>query len=147
MTKVVELIFSPSEEQKRLKSSFWAVVADYATIDVENIKLVDVKQVTGDTRCESWWRQPGFQEWFANKDEYRQQLEYEFSVALATLNDVMTDRDAPANARVRAAEIVARLANKEPAKTKETKWADKDIGEMDTKQLDALIKKLTPKQA
>ena len=124
-------LFAPSEDQQRLKDAFWASVADDPTFDRNSITLASAQQVLDDKLLVDSWSNVQFRAWFCNSSEWQQHIAYGARVALRTLMDVMEDPKAASNARVRAAEIVARLAAKEPPKTKEIKFADARIQKLE----------------
>lgn len=130
------LRFRPSEEQVEVKSAFWAsqFVKDEG-IGPGNVNLAVVYQVTGDSRLEGWWKDQSFRGWFKNKEEFKQRIEAMLFVGLESINEILRDSDAPAAARVKAFELLAKLADKEPPKYKEIKFVDKKIQEMSPAEL------------
>jgi hypothetical protein len=135
------LVYQPTDEEMQTKSAFWAKAQGNPMVDPDNIPVSTVKLILNDTRVERWWKKPGFKDWFLNKEEWKQKLEYAINVGLDAMLDLLRDPQAQGSAKVRAFEILARLANREPAKVKEVKMLDAAVAEMDQKQLDEFIKK------
>lgn len=147
---LAEVIFVPSPPQRQVKAAFWAKLAESPVADAGNITLAVAQDLTNDTRLQKWWRVEGFQDWFTNKTEWKQRLAYLADLSLDTAESILTDPNAQASAKVRLIEILARLANKEPARSKEIKYLDKDVQNMDLAQLESLFDqhglKLLPKE-
>jgi hypothetical protein len=136
-----EISFCASPEQRVCKAGFWAKMGDDAVaLNRETITLAQARAVTGVAKLARWWPVPGFREWFINGEEWKQKLLYVIDVGLDALIDIMAD-DNPktAGARVKAFEVACRLAGREPAKTKEVRFIDKGINDMNEQQLQAFI--------
>ena len=92
---VADLTFVPTMAQMKTKASFqtnWAGL----TTPTEG----DVAQITGSTSIQKWWAQPGFKDWFTGADQTSAQL------ALKTAEEILTDPDAAAAARVNMVKLV-----------------------------------------
>jgi len=137
---VVELEFQPNNSQLEAKSAFWAIAADSPLVDPANITLATVQQIYPDTRVRRWWGIPGFQDWFCNRHEWRQKVEYLVNIGLDAVKAVLEDPDAAPSARIKAFEVIAKLADREPAKVKEVRFADSNIEKMSKEQLEAYIR-------
>lgn len=135
-----EIIFVPDTTQMQVKAAFWAKHADNPLAPTHDITLAAALDVTGDTRLSRWWGIPGFSAWFTNKDEFRQKAEYVANLALQTIEEILLDREAQPNARIKAAQIAIETANKMPTKYAKEKFIDAKIQEMSRKELDAFIK-------
>lgn len=129
------LQYRPTEEQQKVKAAFWTNQHRDDTIILSEITLARAYQVTGDSRLANWWSEPGFKGWFANKDEFKQKIEHLLNVGLNAISDLLRDPEVQASAKVKAFEVLARLADKEPVKVKEVKFADKKIQEMNPAEL------------
>lgn len=136
-----QVAFCADAEHKVIKAAFWAKMADDPSVmNRESITLAQAVAVTGCSKLRRWWNQPGFREWFVNGEEWKQKLLYIIDVGLDSLLDIFASNDPKtANARVRAFEVACRLAGREPAKTKEVRFVDKAINEMNPAQLQAFL--------
>lgn len=140
-----DLTYTPSVEQRKLKSSFWAVYQDHPLVEKRDIGPILVDQFTADTRIHRWWKVPGFADWFTNQDEFRQRLEYLAHVALDTAEEVLSDPEASASARVSMSKLVLEAAQKMPGKdTGKGKYLDQSIADMSAEQLRAFLEKNLP---
>lgn len=145
---MAELSFLPVPAHRIVKSAFWASLAENPIIDPlhDKITLALALRITGDARLNRWWSLPGFQEWFSNKDEFRQRVEYLANLALDVAEEILLDRDAHPNARVNMTKLVIEAANKLPARTSakdDSKYLDAKVATMSREQLEEFIKKQT----
>lgn len=141
--QALEEVYMPSVEQRRVKSAYLAAVSDDPSVDPkEPVTLARALQVTGQTRLTHWWKLTGFKEWFNNKDEYRQRLEYLNQLALDKAEELLYD-DNPktASARVSLIKTLMEAGGKMAAKQKEVKLLDEVIQKMDRQQLEAYLKR------
>lgn len=139
---LIEIVFAPDAAQRQAKAAFWVSLREAPLADPDSITLALALDVVRDTRLNKWWRIPGFKEWFANNDEWRQRIEYLTALALDSAEDILLDPNPKsAGAKVRLIEVLARLANKEPARAKEVKYLDKAVQDMDVNQLEAFLEK------
>lgn len=137
-----DLLFLPSPVHRRAKSKFWAR-HDSLLGGPGTPSAAEVMEITGEPGIKKWWSVPGFKEWFLNKDEARERLEYLYMIALDSAESVLLDPDANANAKVQMVKVIAQLAGKEPEKT--TKYVDEDIQKLTPEKLKEYIKKHAPK--
>ena len=145
---IAELTFLPSPEHRRIKSAFWASIAENPILDPasDGVSLAAAQRITGDARLPRWWQLPGFKEWFANKDEFRQRVEYLANLALDVAEEVLLDRDAHPSARVNMTKLVIEVANKIPSRASqkdENKFLDARIAQMGREELEEFIRKQT----
>lgn len=129
-----KVIFTPTPRQRQVKAKFWTRFQPGPFSSPDALTAVAVMEVTGESSLKEWWPKPGFREWFLNREEAREKLEYLFMKALSTAEDIMDDPQAHANAKVQMIKVIAELANKFPSKNLE-RYADDDINRMDEKQL------------
>lgn len=132
-------VFRPDEAQKRAKSNFWSFFLDSGSLPPDPIELAVALQYGANRAISEWWSLPGFQDWFTNRDEFRQKAEFTAGIALDELKEIIQDKKANINARVAAIKIAFQIANKTQEKAKET-YVDEIIGEMNSKQLEEFIK-------
>lgn len=138
-------IFSPSSDQRKAKNRFWVAIADKGIPEVppeEEFALAS--QFAGDSRIDKWWDLAGFREWFLNSREFVQRLEYLSHVVLDTMEDILVNPDAQANARVAAGKIILEAAGKVGRKSdSDGKYADEQVQKMDRRQLEEFIRTRT----
>lgn len=136
-----DLVFLPNPAHRRAKSKFWARYGDLDTGG--EVSLASALQLTREPQLKKWWHLPGFKDWFLNKDEAKERLEYLWFLGMDALESIFLDPESNHNARVNAFKIIAQLAGKEPSK--EEKYADAEIQKMDKKRLKAYIMQHAPK--
>jgi hypothetical protein len=138
----------PTPEQRKVKATYWTRLHDNPVYDRDTTTCASALEITGDTRVSRWWSLDGFQDWFANKDEFRARVEYLAHLALDTVEDVLLDQDANANARMKAVQIVLEAAAKFPTKASgEEKYLDARIQKMSQFELEAYIARSLPAPA
>lgn len=129
-----EVIFSPTPRQRQIKAKFWSRFQPGPFANPDNLSMADVQAVARCSSLKEWWPKPGFKEWFMNREEAREKLEYLFMKALSTAEDLLDDPAAQASAKVNMIKVISELANKFPSKF-EQKFSDEAINKMDEKQL------------
>lgn len=139
-----DIIFIPSPIQRKVKAAFWSSYNDNPLFGRDKITLAAVESTISDYRLHKWWAQIGFKEWFTNKDEFKQRLEYLANLALDTIEEVLCNPDANANARMNAAKLMLEAARKMPDKQGEVKYLDERVHTMSKKELEQFIKKALP---
>jgi len=138
-----ELTYLPIPEQRKAKSAFWARFNENPTCEPQDITRELAIRLSGDNRITKWWGQDGFREWFRNRDEFRQRMEYLASLALDRLEALLCDPKANPSAQVNAAKLIMEVARKTPSKQAVERYLDEQIGQMDKKQLEDYIRKHT----
>jgi hypothetical protein len=135
-----EVTFIPTPQMRRTKANYWATLAENPVYDRETTTLASALEVTRDTRLSKWWSVPGFTPWFTNREEFRQRLEYLANLALDTIEEVLLDSDANANARMRAVQLALEAAAKMPGKSDNQKMLDDRVQKMGRAELEAFIR-------
>ena len=138
-----ELTFLPSPEHRKIKSAFWAVADETQLVDPsQEVELSTALRFTADNRLQRWWALPGFREWFANREEFRQRVEYLANLALDTAEEILLDKKANAAARANMVKLMVEVANKMPPRqiSKEL-YIDEKIQKMDRVQLEEYVKR------
>lgn len=70
-------------------------------LDPKTIGMTLAMRLTGIQTLNTWWHQPGFQNWFLNKEETKQKIKYLTDKALETAVQILDDPDPrTANAKV-----------------------------------------------
>lgn len=139
-----ELVYHPSEREKRLKAQFWMRAQDNPIL-TGKIDYPSVRKVLGTDYLEEKWRLPGFQDWFLNRQEFRERLEYLANLALDQMEKILLNEDPKAqSARVNMIKHVSELANKLPRQAQSASNSGQlvqAIGGMDKAQLELLLEK------
>ena len=141
---IADITFLPNPEHRKVKAAFWASYADNPLADSGQITLALAQQITSENRLKRWWSIPGFSDWFSNKDEFRQRLEYLANLGLDTIEEILLDPEANANARMNAAKLMLEAASKMPNKWNQEKFLDEQIQKMGARELEAWLKKRLP---
>ena len=144
---VLQAMFVPTDTMRRAKSAFWIKFAQSPMADEANITQSMAVRLSGSSSVAEWWKMVGFRDWFTNKMEWATEIESLAHLALRVARDILNDPEAPATAKVNLIGKIGELANKIPAKTKEIKYVDKTIGDMNEDQLAEYIAKNTSKEA
>jgi len=135
------LLFKPSYEQVQIKSAFWAKFSANPLVDVNQISLPTVQRFVPEPKLARWWQMFGFQEWFLNESEFTERVTSLAYLALSALEDILTNPDANANARISAARLVFEASNKMPKqKNEKIIYLDDQIQKMDQGQLEAFLR-------
>lgn len=136
---VSEVIFHPTEAQRKLKATLLAKLVDNPLTELSALSLAEVQEITGSAIVQKWWSVPGFPEWLLDKNENRAKLEYLFSLALEAAEQVLMNTDPKAqSSRVAMIKTLAELAGKMPkaqAVPKQGANTIEAIGSMDRTQL------------
>jgi hypothetical protein len=134
---------------RRAKAAFWSSLSDHplGIGDTDTLTLAASKQLGADSRLPRWWAIPGFQEWWQNKQEFKQRLEYMAQLALDSLEEILADPNANPTAKVNSAKLVLDAANKMPKKAPEENL-DAKLASMTRTELEeyvrSKVKYLTP---
>lgn len=144
-----DIVFSPTPDMRRAKAAFWSSLSDHplGIGDTDTLTLAASKQLGADSRLPRWWAIPGFQEWWQNKQEFKQRLEYMAQLALDSLEEILADPNANPTAKVNSAKLVLDAANKMPKKAPEENL-DAKLASMTRTELEeyvrSKVKYLTP---
>ena len=136
-----ELTYLPSIDQKKAKSAFWSRFQDNPLCDPSQVSLAIALQFVNESRLERWWKIVGFREWFCNQNEFRDRMEYLSNKILDSLEYILDDPKANANAKVSAAKLIMEAAKKMPTKNTKEAFLDEKVSQMDKKELQEFIKK------
>jgi len=112
---VAEVIFHPTETQRRLKATLLAKLENNPLTDLASLSLAEVQEITGSAVVQKWWSVPGFSDWLLDKNENRAKLEYLFSLALEAAEQIILNTDPKAQgSRVAMIKVLSELAGKMP---------------------------------
>lgn len=143
-----DVVFSPTADMRRAKAAFWSNLSDHPLGDGDSLSLTAAKELGADPRLSKWWTLPGFQEWWQNKQEFKQRLEYLAQLALDSLEQVLGDPDSNATAKINAARLVMDAANKMPKPSSSQDNLDQKLASMSRAELESFVrsrvKYLTP---
>lgn len=140
-----DVLYQPTDRERQLKASFWLKVAENPMLDASHISLDTVRHVLNKEIDSTVWARPGFKEWFCNKDEHRERLEYLFSLALDAAEQILMNQEPKAqSARVNMVKTIAELASKVPGKGPGNTPTDKmlkAVNGMDKAQLELFLQR------
>lgn len=130
-------VFKPNDAQRLAKSTFWSYFIESHTPPPEVIELSTALRYGASKGISDWWSLPGFQDWFTNKDEFRQRIEYLASLCLDELEHTVRDRNGNPTARTAAIRMILQASNKltEGATSKGGTFLDESVSKMDRNQL------------
>jgi len=139
--EVTEVLnFQPTEAMERAKAAFHVAVQNSPLIDLRNVNVSQAVRLAGTSTLHTWWKKPGFPEWFLNEDTWRSHLVYLTSLALRTLERILVDDNPKSSAaRVNAAKLILEAANKMPSKTREVRYLDKSVEDKSEEELRRMI--------
>ncbi len=133
--------FSPTEAQRRAKSNFWSFLASGEALPPAEVDLAIATKYAGDRRITEWWSLEGFADWFANKDDFRQRVEFLADLALDELYKLIKGAETQDSAKVAAIRMIMDVGKKISQKTPtEESIVGEKIASMDKKQLEEYIK-------
>ena len=140
-----DLTYIPNNEQRRTKSAFWSRFMDNPICDPSQITLAIALKFVSHSALERWWKQPGFQDWFKNKEEFRERIEHLVHLGMDALEQIlMSDDPKSASAKVNAVKLLMEIGRKMPPKQQAEKFLDQSIASMGKQELEEYIKKSAP---
>ena len=143
MTEAMEATsFNPTEIQQKVKAKMIGLIIDNPIYSLDDLSLDAAIDMTKDKRLAKWWDIDGFQDWFKNKNEFKQRNEHLIALAQDALERILQSTNPKmAGAQVNAFKALIEVANKMPAKKGEVKFSDERINQMDPLQLEDFMKK------
>jgi len=140
VTKLADkVIFEPTSSQAKVKARFWTRFRP-GPLTAGRLTMDKVLEVTNSAGIRKWWHEPGFVEWFMNKEEERERLKYLFNKGLDMVERIIDDPDANANAKANLFKMLAEM-NGHLGKKPVEKFADEEVAKMSEDQLAAFIEK------
>jgi hypothetical protein len=140
------VVFQPDEPQRRAKSNFWAHFATTDTLPPDHVSLATALKFGGDRRISQWWDLPGFQDWFSNKDEFRQRVEFLADLALDELYGIIKDKEFNGSAKVAAIKMLMEMGKKLSSKSADKdQYLDEKVSQMSKEELEKFIRSRTAK--
>jgi hypothetical protein len=132
--------FQPTPEQRRARANFWAHFSEGGTLLPSRPDLAIALRFAGDRRIQQWWSLPGFQDWFLNREEFKQRVEALADMALDELESLVSSRTILPSDKLRAIELSLKYASKARTEDTEERLADERIGKMTRIQLEEYIR-------
>lgn len=130
-----QVLYEPTPKQQKIKARFWNRFQPGPFSSPDTVSLAEAQQVTGVAGLKAWWDKPGFKEWFLNRDEGREKVEYLFIKALEAVELMLFDEKSQASAKVNALKVLAELANKYPNNKSTQTSGDSSIASMSEAEL------------
>jgi hypothetical protein len=135
------LIFQPGPLHRKWKARFWSKYVPNPLTDVSDCTFDEVNEIIRDSRVAKNWSNQAFREWLFNTDENRERLEYLFTMALDTAEEILMSESAQVSAKVNMIKVLAELANKFPSKNATERYVDDEINKMSELQLKAWLER------
>lgn len=136
---IPDVVFSPTPAQRKVKALFWIKLEAAPFVDRESLTRAHIEDVLGKSLPNDWWREPGFQDWFEEKEEFRVKAKAMASTLLDHAYDMATNPDMNASARVNAMKLI--LEASKQVQTKEDSRLDNELEKLGVKDADRLIAK------
>lgn len=136
-----DLLFQPSPMHQTLKAQFWARFEPSPLADEHGITLPLVQSLVNDSRLKRYWSMPGFREWFTNKDENRERLEYLWMVGLDTAEQLLRDPLVQSGPKVNLIKLIAEVSGRLVRNAPVEKFSDAAIDKMSETELRAFLEK------
>lgn len=138
--------FTPNQDHRRAKSNLWTAVAEQGISLPPDPPMQLVAQYAGDRRLQQWWDIPGFQDWFLNRQEFRQRVDALSQLALDEMERILTSTDPKtATAKVAVIRMALEASGKlaEASRSRDSDTADEKIAKMSQKELEEFIRERT----
>jgi hypothetical protein len=131
-----DISFLPSSYQQELKAQFFSRFEPGPFRDTNTITLADAQAVLKEPKLKQYWGIPGFREWFTNKNEVAEKIEYLTLVGLDALEAVLLDPKSQASAKVNAFKLLAEIKGmvNRGGKKEEKKSAVDEMSEAELKE-------------
>lgn len=136
--------FQPTDQQKRLKSGFWARAAQSGTYIPPDPDIASMVSFGASESISQWWDDLTFRGWFLDRDEFLKKAEHLAGLALEQLQETLTAPKSEVDHKTRLAAI--RMALEVSGKivkgqtTKDSTGEDA-IDKMDQNQLQEFIRR------
>lgn len=131
--------FIPDHLQRQAKASFWAHFLNEGTTPALPISPNTATNISGYSQVGSWYKIPGFQEWFSNSEEFRQRTEYTAHLAVDVIQGILQDVESKPADKLKAAQLALQIAAKFPSSSGPDKYMDAAIAEMSKAELEKFI--------
>lgn len=141
------IVFQAEPAHRRAKSNFWTHFTGSNGSVAPPEDLATALRYGADRRISTWWSLPGFQDWFLNRDEFRQRLEFLSHLSLDVLEEILVSKQSSSNDKLQALKLILAA---QPKETTEAEVADAVIAKMTKQQLQEYISrniKLLPSES
>lgn len=137
-----------NKKQREHKAKFWQRIKNNPLYNLNTISNAEIAELAGDSDLKVQLANPKFKDWFMDQDSNKSLLESGAETAIQKLIEIVSYGAADmgngklvkAGEQIKAAEIILKMAGYEPVKHKQIAYSDKDINEMDERQLEEFIK-------
>lgn len=141
-----------TKEQRQSKARFWTRIKNNPLYNLKTVTNADIADLAGDSDLKVQLANPGFRDWFMDEDANKSLLESGAETAIKKLIEIVSYGSADmgngklvkAGEQLKAAEIILKMAGYEPIKHRKVEFSDKDINDMDERQLEEFIKSRKP---
>lgn len=133
-------VFTPSNRQIRARNRFYDEHPGELPPDLSAAAYVEMGAPQALLK---WWGTAGFSEWWSSPQWEKEESQRILYAAMQTVARILGDTDLPAQVQLGAAKEAREIYSKLNT-TKEQRFADESIAEMDRKQLEEYIKRNTP---
>lgn len=147
--------YKPSSTQSIAKAGFHRRLSELSFM--YSLETMSLEQIAKMANCslaqiEEWGRQPGWAAWFFEADTAERLIHANKELAIRAIINMLhlpigdgKDGSIQPKDQIKAAELLARLADLEPNKRKTVEFLDKDLGKMDSDTVDVEIVKTKAK--
>jgi len=125
-------IFVPNDAQKQIKVLFWRRWNAGPVRTEDEITAAAIVSLTDSSAAENWWKDEGFRGWFKNQDSFIEDAEYNATLAIETIRQLMYNDNA--SVRLKAAQEALKLKD-----TLDKKSAESEENEMSADQMQKLF--------
>lgn len=108
--------------------------------DSRNVSLAQALEVTQAPQLRKWWAEDGFQDWFLNREEAKERLQYLFQKGLDAAENILDNPEANANAKANILKLLAEMTGHLTKKPVD-RFADEQVNKMSEEQLKAYLEK------
>ena len=129
-----DVLFEPSSVQQKAKARFWSRFQSGPLANPSMVSLTEALATTNIPQLKKWWDDKQFVEWFLNKDEERERIKFLFNKGLDTMENILDNPEANANAKANIIKMLAEM-NGYLGKKPEVKFSDESINKMSEAQL------------
>lgn len=103
--------FTPTEAQKKAKSRFWATCSGEGGPTPSPLPNIEQALQFGSID-RKWWDESGFRDWFWNRNEFNERLEYIGLLALEELESTLKSKLVTSAQKIPAIKLALEVAHK-----------------------------------
>lgn len=130
-------VFKPNNAQRMAKERLLSAMEELeGQLDMESLSITQIVNLTGCSEIEKWVdSDASFLPWILDTDHQSHRLKALFDKGLDEMESILDSDYEPkiltAKDKIAVFNILAQLADKQPAKRKEVKWIDESVGQME----------------